>query len=184
MTNGYLAASGVAAQRPKVSFERERGVYAVHITRDVAHVVARVEAGDERSAEILNLFRALAEAQVPIFLIKFHRSAVTFALAGDEVARAEQALTNAAFKHSTRRDLALITILAASMQDVSSIMVAVGDALHLEGATLFGTGDSHDSVQCLTEAEHASAVVEQLCAAFGLSASAIYESLLESGERA
>src|SRR5579872_6498746 len=61
-----------------VSFERERGVYQILVTPDLAHVVVTVGADSERSSRVLRVFRTLADENIPLFLIKLHRTAVSF----------------------------------------------------------------------------------------------------------
>jgi aspartate kinase len=162
----------------KVSFERERGVYAIQVTRDVAHAVIHVGESD-RTRQIVHVFRILARADVPVFLIKHHRTAITLALAGTLLPRAESVLSESGISFRTRRDMALVTVRAAQMRELSGIMVAIADALAEAGATLFDTGDSHNSVQCLIDAERTSQAVESLCRTFHLEPGAVREYSVE-----
>lgn len=165
-----------AARGAKLSFERERGVYALQVTRDVAHTVAPLPAGEGgRTDGILRLFRLLADAEIPIFLIKLHQNAVTFALAGIHADKAGEILSQNSFPVKVRRDLVMLTVIAASMREVSGVMTDMADALYDAEARLFETGDSHDSVHCLIEALRAGAATEKLCAVFGLSPDAVEE---------
>ncbi|MCW3100359.1 MAG: aspartate kinase [Chthonomonadaceae bacterium] len=162
-------------QAPNVSFERERGVHAIQITRDVAHAEVALEDDSLRSARILQVFRVLANSGVPIFLTKLHRAAITFAFVGADLPRVEDALKTVGLQSSARRDLALISVRAASMRDLSGIMVAIADALYAAGARLFETGDSHNSVVCLIESAHVDEAVRQLRATFRLENGAVQE---------
>ncbi len=179
MSNDFTAVHGPTSRRSKISFERERGVYAIQVTRDVAHALVSVEGDDLRTDAILKVFTTLTDVAVPIFLIKLHRTAVTFALAQNDVAQAEQAFAAAGFQARTRRGLAMVALKAGSMRDVPGVMVDIGDALYQAEAQMYATGDSHDSVQCLIEADRVDAVVERLCAAFQLDARAVRECPLE-----
>lgn len=165
---------------PSVSFERERGVYATQVTRDVAHAVVSVGDDALRSSRILQLFRILAEANIPIFLIKLHRTAVTFAMAGADVVQAEAALASAGLKAKTRHDLAIVAVRASSMRDLSGIMVAIADALYSVGARLYGTGDSHNSVQCLIDGERVPSAIQALCQTFRLESPSVEEASLKT----
>jgi aspartate kinase len=165
-------------QTPNVSFERERGVYATQIIHDVAHAVVSVEDDAQRTPRILQVFRVCADAGISIFLIKLHRTAVTFAVAGADVTRAETTLEQAGFQARTRRNLTLVVVRAASMRDLSGIMVEIADTLYSVGARLYETGDSHNSVQCLIESAPAREAVRALCRAFHLDESAIQETSL------
>lgn len=167
-------------QAPNVSFERERGVYAILVTRDVAHAEVALEEDSLRPARILQVFRVLANSGVPIFLTKLHRAAITFAFVGADLPRVEAALKTIGVQTSARRDLALISVRAASMRDLSGIMVAIADALYAAGARLFETGDSHNSVVCLIENTHVDEAVRQLRAKFNLDAGTVQEQLLST----
>ena len=156
-----------------VSFERERGVYALQILRDAARAVISIGDDAQRSSRILQVFRVLAAADVPIFLIKMHRSAVTLTYSGADQAKASKALAEAGLTAETQSDLALIVVRAASMRDLHGVMVAIADALFAAGARLYETGDSHNSVQCLIEGSRADAAVAQLCATFHLETSTV-----------
>jgi aspartate kinase len=180
MSNDPTTVFPTPSRRSNVSFERERGVYAIQVTYDVAHAVVSIDVDAGRSEAILRIFQALTNAGVPIFLIKLHRTAVSFALTGADVSRAEATFETAGFVGRTRRDLAMVVVKAASMRDVAGIMVDIADALYDAGARLYGTGDSHDSVQCLIEAQRVEAVIEQLRVKFGLEAEAVEEHSLDA----
>ena len=160
------AAPGMAA-RP-ISFERERGVYDVRVATHLAHVVASVGAEEDRIERMQRVFRTLADQDIPIFLIKLHRSAVTFAVKEELIPRVEQCLKDVAIACRSRRDLALITVIASSMRDLTGVMVSIADSLQKSNAKLFGTGDSHNSVQCLIDGAHVDASIKQLHQTFGL----------------
>ena len=169
---------------PNVSFERERGVYAIQVTHDVAHAI--IDIGDDslRTSRILQVFRTLNDADVPVFLVKMHRSAVTLALAGKDKEAAEASLKRAGFAITLRRDLAVVAVRAASMRDLSGIMIAIADALYESGARLFETGDSHNSVVCLIEGSHVTEAVNRLCQTFQLDASTVQVGSIEAEDTA
>jgi aspartate kinase len=155
------------AARP-ISFERERGVYDVRVTSQLAHVVASVGAEEDRIERMQRIFRTLADQDIPIFLIKLHRSAVTFAVKEELIPRVVQCLKDVAIACRSRQNLALITVVASSMRDLTGVMVSIADSLQASKAKLFGTGDSHNSVQCLIDGAHVEASVNQLQRSFGL----------------
>ena len=157
------------AGRPReLSFERERGVYQVLAQGDLAHAVVTVGGEDTRTDRILHVLRSVADKSVPIFLIKFHRTAVTFALESSQVPDLESCLSQHGYEFKVRHDLVLLTILASSMRDLTGVMVQIADALQQAGARLFGVGDSHNSVQCLIDGEHRDAAIAQLTEVFAL----------------
>ncbi len=167
-------------QAPHVTFERERGVYALQVTQNVAHAVISVGDDSLRSSRIVQVFRALADAEIPVFLIKLHRTAVTLAFAGTDRERAEAALTSAGIKATVRQNLSLVAVRATSMRDLSGVMVEIADALSSAGARLYETGDSHNSVLCLIEAARAGAVVKALCKTFSLDSGAVREESVDT----
>ncbi len=156
--------------RRHVSFERERGVYDVQVTRDVAHLAIPVDDQGERSVRIGEVFRSLASAAVPIFFIKLQADGVSCALPAGRVADALAALERSGFRASSRSDLAIVSIVASSMRDLIGVMVRIADALQDAGAWMHGVGDSHSTVQCLVEAASADDAVRELRRAFGLEA--------------
>lgn len=167
----------------KVSFERVRGIYALHVTHDVAQAIVNLGDESQRSVSILEVFRALSEANVPIFLIKLHRTAVTFAVAGTDLQQANQTLEKLGLEVSTIRGLALLVVRASSMRDLHGVVIEIVDALHAVGARLYETGDSHDSVQCLIEADYVKPAIASLTEMFHLDPGAIREESAETEER-
>src|SRR5690349_16529069 len=110
-----------------VSFERERGVYQILVTPDLAHVVVTVGADSERGGRVLRVFRTLADENIPLFLIKLHRTAVSFAIESAHVPRLQACLQGVASDCTVRPDLVLLTILASSMRDLTGVMVSIAD---------------------------------------------------------
>jgi aspartokinase len=159
------AAHGAAAKH--VAFERERGVYQVLVTQEVAHVVVTVGTS-ERPDLLLRVFRALADEGIPIFLIKLHSTAVSFAVASARVPHIEECLRRIGHEYSVRPDLALLTVVAGSMRDLTGVMVQIADALQEAGTRIYGVGDSHNSVQCMIERARVEPALEQLKRTFGL----------------
>jgi aspartokinase len=157
----------VGPSRP-VSFERERGVYHIAVNPDIGHVVVKVGSADDRTQRLQSIFQILADHQIPIFLIKLHRGAVTFAVEGARMHEVEDCLKGVAIDCSTRRNLAQISVVASSMRDLTGVMVSIADSLQRAGARLYGVGDSHNSVQCLVDGEHVRAALTELNDTFGL----------------
>ena len=156
-----------SATRP-VTFERERGVYRIELTRGLAHVAVTVGDGPDRTERIQRILAALAEAQIPIFLIKLHRDSLTFGVEAGRLEHVERCLGSAASDCTAQRDLALATVLATSMSDLTGVMVSIADALQRASARLIGVGDSHNSVQLLIDGSRAEEAVAELESAFEL----------------
>lgn len=164
----YAGAMNQEAAIKHVSFERERGVYAVEVTSDVAHIAVHVRAEQGRTEDILRVFRTLASASIPIFLIKLHRAAVSFALNAQQLPEAERCLQAAQFAYSVRPDLAVVSVIASSMRDLTGVMVTIADALQETKTLMYGVGDAHNSVQCLIDGERVEAAVSSLKQTFAL----------------
>lgn len=163
-----MTASAHRAHSGQLTFERERGVYDLLVARDLAHVVVTVGDDDERTGRVLRTFRTLADESIPVFLIKLHRTAVSFAVEASHVPHVEQCLRDVAFECAARPNLALVTIVATSMRDLTGVMVRIADSLQRAGARLYGVGDSHNTVQCLVAGEHIEAAVRELERTFDL----------------
>jgi aspartokinase len=163
-----------------VSFERERGVSGLTVIRDVAHLVIHTGDDNGRSDRILQVFRFLSSIDVPVFLIKLHRTRLTMAMAGRDLQRAHDVLQSTGMEVVARRDLALVAIRAASMRDLHGVIIMIADALFEAGAQILEIGDSHDSVQCLLEVGKIAEAVSCLRATFHLDASAVQESSIEA----
>ena len=160
--------ANAAATRP-VTFERERGVYRVDLAPDLAHAAVKVGDGPERAERIQRVLAALAQERIPIFLIKLHADTITFAVAGDRLPDVERCLSGSAIACAVRRDLALVTVRATSMSDLTGVMVSIADSVQRAGARLIGVGDSHNSVQLLIDGAHADAAAAELDSTFKLS---------------
>ncbi len=184
MMNQFSSPGQSILNGQKVRFERERGVWAVHVTRHLAHALITFEPGAERSESVRMVLKALADAGIPIFLVKLHRTAVTFALAHHYVQQADEVLKQAGFGVRIRPDLALVVVIATTMREVSGIMVHISDALYHADAQLYETGDSHDSVQCLIDGVHVESALERLCQEFGLEKSVVHERPLPGNREA
>ncbi len=166
-----MSESAQSAVAKHVSFERERGVHEVHLRQDVAHIVVMVSGSEgERMEKILRVFHILADNQIPIFFIKLHRSVVTFAVEGEHLDATESALRPLGWEMVVRCGLALVSIHASSMRDLTGSIVTIADAFQEVGARLYGVSDSHTSIQCLIDAEHSREALEKLKQIFHLEA--------------
>jgi aspartokinase len=165
------AASRSGGPAPQLHFERDRGVYRIDSIEGLAHVVVTVGGEEDRTLRISRVFRTLADSDIPVFLIKLHGSAVTFAVEARHVAIVESVLRGTALDCSSRDSLALVTVVATSMRDLTGVMVDIADSLQTAGARLYGVGDSHNTVQCLIDAEQLEQAVRELQRTFRLESS-------------
>jgi aspartate kinase len=161
-------------------FERARGVHALQVTHDVAHAVIALPLSPQRAEQILDLFRVLAKAQIPVFLSKLHSHSVTLAVAASNTSRAEEALCSIGLTATITPGLSIVSVRASSMRDLSGVMVEIADALYRVGARFYETGDSHNSVQCLIDTSRAGDVVRALCGTFDIDCSSVGEQHTEA----
>lgn len=163
-----MAASTHTTGDKNVSFERQRGVYDVLVTPNVTHMVVQTDGAANRTARILQVFRTLADDSIPIFFIKLHGNAVSFALPGNRLADAEAGLRRTGFVCTSQERLAIVSIVANAMQDLTGVLIRIADALQAAGVRPFGIGDAHDRVQVLIEAARADAAVTELRRTFAI----------------
>ncbi len=161
-----VATHGVAAKH--VSFERDRGVYRITVTDGLAHVVVKVSKESDRQSQVLSIFRRLADAHIPVFLVKLHRAAVTFAIEAEKIPDVENCISDLNLGLVSSPDVALISIIASSMRELSGILVSIADSLQRAGVRLIAVGDSHNSVQCLVDGSRIDDAVCELKETFGL----------------
>ncbi len=158
----------LAPTRP-LSFERERGITEVRVQTGLAHVETRLP-GVDPEAERLVLLQTVAEAGMPILLIKLHRSTVSFALPDAAIADgAEELLRERGYVYTMERDLALISIRAGAMRDLSGVMAGLYDTMDEAGIRVAQTGDAHDALFALISGADAARGAALLRRTFGLS---------------
>ncbi len=162
-----------------VKFERDRGVYAIDLIRHLAHAVVKIAPEGDLQASFLRVLRILADHEIPIFCVKFHRSAITLSCAEADVESAERALVGAGMSVEIRCNLCLVAVRAAAMRDLYGVMSGIADALSDAKATIYATIDSHNSVQCLIEEIHLDAALLSLRNRFDLPESAVCENIME-----
>lgn len=150
-----------------VHFEKERGVTDVSVTRGVAHVRVLL-AESEAAVGRLILLKRLAAANVPVFLIKLHADGISFAFREAQVEAGAALLREEDVPHVIARDLALVTITAGAMRDLSGIMAMIYDALVSEMINVWQTGDAYNAVHCLVSGADAARAADALRAKFAL----------------
>ena len=155
-----------AASKP-VYFERERGVSQVEVTPGIAHFSVRfAEAEAEVQARRLELLQTLAAGNVPVFMVKIEPGALCFAIRQESVDAGEEILKQRGHDFEVRRDLALLTVLAGAMRDLSGVMARIYEALVGQGIPVRQTGDAYNAVQCLVDGGGAARGADALRAQF------------------
>ena len=150
-----------------VHFEKERGVTSVTVTRGIAHVTADLPA-PTLAASRLALLKLLAQAQIPVFLIKLHPTGLSFALAETYVEAGAGVLDRAHVPHTLLRDLALVTTLAGGMRDLSGVMARIYQALVGANVRVRQNGDAYNAVFCLVDGRDAARAADALRVRFEL----------------
>ncbi|MCS7263200.1 MAG: ACT domain-containing protein [Armatimonadetes bacterium] len=146
-------------------FERKRGVTGIAVEEGLVHVELQVPTNLK---ERLNVFKALAEAGVSLFLIKFHPDSIHFLIRREVLNKAQKVLQRLNRPTKVTRDCVLISVLSSAMRDLPGVMARVAEALYEQGVDLLETGDSHDSVMILVRKIDSEKVVNALRQKFGL----------------
>lgn len=152
----------------EIYFERERGVYDVVVAANVAHVEAAFPPGAESALQAARLLDAIANAGISVFLVKLHTAEISFAVEASRAAEAEEVLNRAGYATTARRDLAVLSVVASSMRDLTGVLVGIADALDAADAKQYGVGDSHNAVQVLVSADRAEVAARKLRETFAL----------------
>jgi aspartate kinase len=160
------ALSPTAVEPQQEEFERQRGVTGISIEDGLVHVEVQV-APDLR--ERLQVFRALAQAGVSLFLIKFHPDSIHFTVRKDALKRAREVLRRLNHPAKVTRDCAMVAVLSSAMRDLPGVMARIAEAIYEQEVELLETGDSHDAVMLLVRRMDAHKVAEALRKKFGLS---------------
>jgi len=147
----------------RLSFERERGVTHIALRHGLAHYSVECTA-----AQRLDTIRALADAEVPIFLVKIDPDGFSFLTRENHAAEADVILGQANGRWHRTNDLALVSTVAGSMRDLSGVISRIHDALIEAKVAVRRTGDAYDAVHCLVDGAMAAAAVAALERAFDL----------------
>lgn len=146
-------------------FERERGVTEVAVRSDLAHIAIHCDA-DGRLAAL----RALADGQVPIFLLKLSDNGFSCVVRRANVERAVEILSGAGDPFERTENVALVSTIAGTMRDLSGVIARICDAMIEVDVRVLQTGDAYDAVHCLVAASAAERAADALRRAFGISA--------------
>jgi aspartokinase len=158
------------ASRP-VQFEKERGVTEVQVARGIAHFVVRCPEGPgaPESAWRLSLLKELADGGAALFLVKIHPGAVSFGVRdADGIARAEKVLAGRGEAFTALHDLALLSVVAGAMRDLSGVMAAIYEALVGQGVVVQQTADAYNAVHLLVPGADADRGQRALCERFAV----------------
>lgn len=153
----------------RVSFERERGVSAIQVSREATYLFVRAPDTSLLPAQRQRILNLLREAEIPIFLIKLQRNGLSFGVDSELAARACETLEAHGFRVSVKPRRVMVSIFAQNMRELHGVIARIAEVLYEAGVAIEQMSDAHNRITCLIEAERAPLVVERLCAVFGLS---------------
>ena len=133
-----------------ISFERERGVTDIRVTGGMAHLIVH-----DPDRQHLTLLKGLADAAVPIRLVKFHPTGVSFAIRQTYLEGAGAVLDLQGLRYTTQSDLVVVSTIAGAMRDLSGVIAHIFEALIGAGVRVYQTGDAYNAVHCLVDASDA-----------------------------
>lgn len=149
-------------RRSTETFETERGVTAVSLSRPLCYLIVPLGTGDERQRGALAVLREMAERDISVNLVKLHPAAVSFVVEAPDAERTQQALRESGFTACVTPSVRLVFVYAAGMRGLAGVMARIARALLEAGIALIQTADAPDMVFCLVEAElaeHAAAAL-------------------------
>jgi aspartokinase len=153
----------------RVSFERERGVSAIKVSREATYLFVRVPDASHLPQQRQRILNLLREAEISIFLIKLQRNGLSFGVDSELAARACEVLEANGFRVSVKPRRVMVSIFAQNMRELHGVIARIAEVLYEAGVAIEQLSDAHNRITCLIEAERAPLVVERLCEAFGLS---------------
>ena len=144
-----------------ISFERERGVTEVRVTNGMAHLVVH-----DPDRQHLTLLKGLADASVPIRLVKFRPSGISFAVRQASLDSALGVLQAHGLHYEAKGDMAVVSTIAGAMRDLSGVIAQIYEALISAGVVVYQTGDAYNAVHCLVDSAVADQAVDALRSRF------------------
>lgn len=157
----------------RVSFERERGVSGIKVSREVTYLFVRTPDTHTLAAQRQRILNLLREAEIPIFLIKLQRNGLSFGVDSDLASRACETLEASGFRVVVKPRRLMVSIFAQNMRELHGVIARIAEVLYEAGVAIEQMSDAHNRITCLIEAERAPQVVERLCEVFGLSPQSI-----------
>ena len=145
-------------------FEKERGVSQIRVTPDLVHFCLSLPGG---GASALPELQALAEAKIPIFLVKLTPTGLSFAVRNPHFAPCEALLQSRKLSYSHQTGMAQVSVIAGAMRDLSGVMAEIYEALQQAQIAIRQTGDRYDAVHILVEGGEAERAREALATRFG-----------------
>ena len=106
----------------RVSFERERGVSAIQVSREATYLFVRAPDTSLLPAQRQRILNLLREAEIPIFLIKLQRNGLSFGVDSELAARACESLEAHGFRVSVKPRRVMVSIFAQNMRELHGVI--------------------------------------------------------------
>lgn len=129
---------------PSLTFEREPGVTDIRVETGVALVV--VHCVDQIPQRRLQALALLAEAKVPVNQVKLQPSGLTFVIGENHASVCQQLLQSEKIDVTITTGMALVSIIAGAMRDLSGVIARICEALLETGILNRQVGDAYDAV--------------------------------------
>lgn len=149
-----------------LTFEREPGVTNIRVESEVALVVVRC--ADEIPQRRLHILAALADAKVPVNQVKLQHEGLSFVIGENHASACETLLKSEKNDVSVTSGMALISIVAGAMRDLSGVIAQICEALLRAGIQNRQVGDAYDAVLVLVPAVDAPRASDALRKQFNL----------------
>lgn len=156
-------------QGEHVSFERDRGVSAIKVSREATYLFVRAPHAENLTIQRQQILDRMRNAEIPLFLIKVQRYGLSFAVDSEHADRACAILEQDGFRVTVKPRRVMVSIFAQNMRELHGVFAKIAEVLYEAGVAIEQMSDAHNRITCLIEAERAPLVVERLCEAFGLS---------------
>lgn len=153
------------------SFEKVRGVSDVRTEADVSYIVVNMPPEERQSARHLHLYRELAEAGIPMRLVKLHPGGVSFAVEDQFLDRARQIINKVGYDHQAAQQMVILSVVAVNMREMYGVMARIAETLLKADVEIAQLGDSHDSVLCMVPKNRERAALKSLRTEFNLGVS-------------
>jgi len=150
---------------PRKAFEKYRGVTRVETEKHLSHVVVPLPPTGEN---LRRIFSAISDANIALFLIKLHETAVHMAFSDWEAAKVVQVAGTLCCEPRVVSACSLVTVVAADMRSLHGIMARIIRSLYDKNVEILEIDDAYDSVSCLIKDEQHDSSVAALREEFHL----------------
>jgi len=156
-----------AAGRPSpgVVFEREQGVTHLSARSGLARMSVYVDAPRAAMREV---FDAVAEAGLNVYLIKIHENWLSFAVSAEDTDAAIAVCEAMDFRCALARSCAIVSVVAPAMRDLSGVLWRIIACMREAGVDVLELADAYNAVSCLIHQEELQEALDALGRTFGV----------------